>query len=323
MADNKEWHPPSYYGDPVKERLLALLQKARPEIAAIEELAVEPRRDHILSPDADVLLYLTDVRKHDGSKERLYIRGTAHPSGSRKRAAELISALSQGPDEISSRLPEIIGYIDEWNLLVYFQVPGKALENSMTGESKSEFDLLIRSLAEWLAAFHKFPVSLELPNGQVEEIRRLNRIRGGLKWQQDRAEYLELVDRIESYQKAKLSDSDWRVIHGDFQPHNIIVDGGQFKVIDFNETRVYHPLYDLASFSVQLWAIGWRNYKKILIEEAGIFEEAYFAFSNKGSEGDLVDFFRLRVLLEMLPVIWPEEVEHFKKAINRYRAVVE
>lgn len=59
----------------------------------------------------------------------------------------------------------------------------------------------------------------------------------------------ELKEKFEDFKKAK-EDIDMRVVHGDFEPGNILVDKYENKVtgvIDFGDAQIGDPAYDVAS----------------------------------------------------------------------------
>ena len=147
--------------------------------------------------------------------------------------------------------PEKLYFKD--GLLIREKVEGAVLS---PWECKDE--VLVR-LARLLLSFRETPVSDELKKHH-------------LSFSQMKREALaSLPAAVESFTPfrgskkafkdfARVLSWDWQkrlrhlsrgFVHGDFQPHNILLNRGQISLIDFDRGGHFYPLFDVASFAVQ------------------------------------------------------------------------
>lgn len=154
-------------------------------------------------------------------------------------------------------------------VLDYLRVPKKLyFKNGLLVREKIEgtiplpqefSDEVLKKLARILLAFRETPVSGELKKHRLsfakmkqEALKQLpaaeksfSPFRGS---KEALAEFSKVLSLDWGPQLRKLPRG---FVHGDFQPANILLNGGKISLIDFDRGGYFYPLFDVASFAVQ------------------------------------------------------------------------
>ena len=139
-------------------------------------------------------------------------------------------------------------------LVIREKTPGQILNVRECSE-----ETLVR-LAQILLAFKKAPVPAKL---------QTHRLRFSQMKQEALAQVPKALEAFTPFRGSKkafadfegILSRDWRgkfgrlskgFVHGDFQPQNILLNNSQISLIDFDRGGYFYPLFDVASFAVQL-----------------------------------------------------------------------
>lgn len=211
--------------------------------------------------------YTVPLRLAGGRTVRWVIRGNVP---SRHRLRELETAhwtqrllRQHGLSHGRFLVPRSLGFDRELRLFLYADCPGASLVNALKQPSLGRRKSLITGAAEWLATFH----GLKLRGRRVWA--RLIYIRDISYFKKDFAraggDWLEVAQPVLENLRRVFDDvwADRRrhfsLTHGDFSPYNIIIHRGQLTAIDFGNAAQADPLFDLASFTIQLELLGARG----------------------------------------------------------------
>jgi len=200
--------------------------------------------------------YELAIRKPDGSVEELILRGSKGPDDKRIKAFHIMDNLARhGFLESAYSVPRPIGYFPEYGLLLYVNIPGTTMMVRMES-GKDRLAEITRGAIEWLIQFNN-----KKPHGVLE---------AKFQWEKEREIFSRLVEtvcnkyktqcpRIQAavevllrQEKELLDESQFTLVHGDFQPNNIILTERGVAVIDFNDAFFFDELYDLAYFVTQV-----------------------------------------------------------------------
>lgn len=118
-----------------------------------------------------------------------------------------------------------------------------------------------RALARWLAALHAHPVEgLELPQRAADaEIGRLALARATLRGRMDAARdtddrwviasAIAVADSVERHWPEIAASASWSpsvIVHGDLAPENIVMQGSNVYVLDWEKAAIGNPAIDVA-----------------------------------------------------------------------------
>src|SRR3990167_5824681 len=157
------------------------------------------------------------------------------------------------------KIPRYCGYIAKYNLVLRDYLLGAQLLKIIT-RSRSISMPHIKSLMKWLANFQKIK-----PTTAIKKSINLNNLESNLKILKKRkAPEIELLDK--EYAKIREQIINWSkkynktLVHGDFNPANILVDKNTLAVIDFEGVHRGDRLMDVANLC---------SYLSILLNKSG------------------------------------------------------
>lgn len=225
------------------------------------------------------ILYTLTLRAPRGKKERsIALRGNVPSLDTTREALNAYTALMalwEHAPALRTSITRPIAYDPSLRVLLYESAPGKPLMSLLRHRKAQRMAWLARA-ADWLALLHRYTI----PAGQIRTLRDERR-EAGYFLMNYRGFFPACVPRAEQYIsaffkfRAKLSRRARRatLIHGDYNPNNIIVDTNpaRLSVIDFGNARQYEPMSDLANSLIQLGYVNirpashtWRLQKSFL-----------------------------------------------------------
>src|SRR3989338_8738352 len=211
--------------------------------------------------------YTLPLRLTDGRTVRWILRGNVP---SRHRLRELATAhwtqrllRRYGFNQGSFLVPRSLGFDHDLRLFLYADCPGTALVKILKKSSLAQGQSLVARAAGWLAAFHGRKLRGRRVWTRLIYIRDITYFKKDF----DRAggDWPALVRPIlvklrHTFDRAWTSRRRYfSLTHGDFSPYNIIVKQDQLTAIDFGNAAQADPLFDLASFTIQLELLGVRG----------------------------------------------------------------
>lgn len=227
-----------------------------PEAQELVELKIF-RHDPKLVIDPNVVLgkYELTVRLTSGQTKLYVVRGSTDLRNKRLKSYHILKALWEtgfnvGPNVV----PRPLAYIAPHHLLLYENYPGSSLMQKIES-GQDEFLKKIETALDWLAAFHqKKPKTIpeaeyDWNEEKKESEQLIKRLTEKYSNQADRTRLL--AQQILKTEQKLLNPDNFSLVHGDFQPNNILLGENQIAVIDFNDAFLYEELFDLAYFTTQ------------------------------------------------------------------------
>jgi aminoglycoside phosphotransferase (APT) family kinase protein len=225
-------------------------------VKKIVALKIYPHDPHmVISKKVTLAKYEFTYEDASGQKNTLILRGSSGPDNKRGKAYRLVkklraSSFSSGQFVV----PRPFGYFPELGLFLYENVKGQSLLQAFEsgGDNYKE---LIQASIDWLIKYHDSNPR-DIPDTEFD-------------WKLDRGGFKMLIQNLEEKFSAQserinktvtllekreheiLDPENFRLVHGDYQPNNIIFSGQQTAVIDFNDAFLFDELFDLAYFLTQ------------------------------------------------------------------------
>lgn len=134
-------------------------------------------------------------------------------------------------------------YLKDTNFFIYEDAPGTSL-NDLIKNKDPKTTIAVQKSAQWLAKFYSVPFG-----GLIKD-----RLKLYVNWQAIEQKCLNfsiIKQKFETFFDTIQQDA-LTLIHGDFQPNNIILNDKDLYVIDFDLAALSNPLMDLAVFQTQM-----------------------------------------------------------------------
>ncbi len=192
--------------------------------------------------------------KIDGSLSRTYV-GIQRESDKRLEQAFSVLRLlrSYGFNEDQRlRVPRPILYLPSLSLLLTEKAEGRSL-HMFFEEKDTNLQLFMEGVARWLARLHNSGAILGRIRSSTDEIAASLKFKTALLHL-----FPSLSDEIESISEQMIrmqmgfQHREARPIHGDYHPKNIFVSHDSITVIDFEESCMADPAFDLGYFVAQI-----------------------------------------------------------------------
>lgn len=209
----------------------------------------------VISHEATLVKYRLELETDDNETQIIILRGSSDPKEKRLNSYKILKSLREnGFDQGHFVVPKPFGYFPELKLLLYENYGAVSLMQRFQS-GQNHYLEKIQSSLDWLAAFHSNkPKNIEdlKFDGELEKTEMEHLIAGLCKKFPAEQESIKSARaRLEAIEKNLLDAKSFTLVHGDFQPNNILIGDGQISVIDFNDAAVYEELFDLAYFSTQ------------------------------------------------------------------------
>lgn len=215
------------------------------------------------------LRYHLWLRMSDHTIKRVVIRGTIEVQDeTRRQAYEIMKFLwLHGFDRGPFQIPRPITFFRRWKLLLYQEAPGKSALDFLARRHQTEKIMALSG--QWLAELHRHsPRTIRLAynhRGRQHYWRAVL----GLLTKEHEPDFILLrrgIQRIKHFEDRLARGRGRVLVHHDFHPGNIILSGQTLRVIDFSESRLSHPLIDIASFMIQLEMLLGRHVPQSIIK---------------------------------------------------------
>lgn len=230
-----------------------------PGVSRLSQLTINQHNPQfVLDRTAVLAEYKLKVETSSGETHQYVLRGSSDPSEKRQKHFFILQALRKnGFDSGKNIVPRALGYFPEHHLLVYENAAGQSLYDKFRWTESEIWKQKIDESIDWLIDFHnKKPFIIpETEFDWQEERRKFEQLTGRLN--QRFPSHAEMLTRatakIMAEEREILNAKSFCLVHGDFQPQNIIFSDHppQTVVIDFNDSMTYDELYDLGYFVTQ------------------------------------------------------------------------
>ncbi|MEK9181216.1 MAG: aminoglycoside phosphotransferase family protein [Patescibacteria group bacterium] len=210
----------------------------------------------IINPTVVIAKYQLRLLLKNGQTTTLILRGSADTVGyKRLKSYHILQALwGSGFGEGINIVPRPLGYFSDLRLLLYENVNGRSLIDAFKHPAEIYLKK-IEAAIDWLADFHQkktknIPEAIFNWQQEQDEFNRLLK-QLTTKYAPQAEEITRVVELLLQREKTLLRPETFSLIHGDYQPNNIIFTQAQTAVIDFNDALLYDELFDLAYFLTQ------------------------------------------------------------------------
>ena len=159
-------------------------------------------------------------------------------------------------------VPLSLGFYPKINLVLYEEYPGLTFSKYIRKKPK-DLIYLTKQAALWLARFHE----LNINKGKIRSLNLIKKEVGYFK--EDYKNYYPgiyaagstiLENSFPLFKELVYAHHDqFCLTHGDFNPHNIIINKNSIGVIDWGRSCLFDPISDLANLIAQMNLIMWRG----------------------------------------------------------------
>jgi len=209
----------------------------------------------VISHEVTLVKYQLQLDYGASDIKTIVLRGSSDPKEKRLKSYKILKALwDTGFNEGHFVVPKPLGYFPEDKILLYENYPALSLMQRFES-GQNHFIEKIQSSLEWLATFHEnqnFPVP-EIPADPKQTQEDEQHLTAALceKFPRQAERIKSVVEAVAIAEKSLLDPSKFILVHGDFQPNNILIGDGQIAVIDFNDALIYDELFDIEYFITQ------------------------------------------------------------------------
>lgn len=210
----------------------------------------------IISQTAVLVKYEVAAEMPNGTTQTFILRGSSDPSHNRRKSYYILVGLRKaGFDRGPYLVQKPLGYFENFHFLLYENFPGPSLMQDLERGAINCPGKIVKSV-EWLAKFHQTDLP-DLPRIYYDwknEQGKFQKLKADLikKFGDRDGRISKVIATLTKSEKNLLRPKDFILVHGDFQPNNILAVDGQTSVIDFNDAFLYDELFDLVYFKVQM-----------------------------------------------------------------------
>lgn len=189
-------------------------------------------------------------------------------------------------EESDLRVPKPILYLPSLSFLLMEEAEGILLGTffAQQEQEKTHLKLYTEGAAKWLAKLHNSSITTNRisSSGERDGIAATLKFRIGLlnlfptlskKIDSISERMIRMQKEEEEEEEFQQYNNKARLVHGDYHPKNIFASSNSITVIDFEESRMGDPAFDLGYFVAQIkMSYG---FKAAVIEAADIFLQKY------------------------------------------------
>ena len=237
-----------------KKRVRELLIKYQTQCQLSQNIVIKNIfRTMVLSPNTYAILL--EIENNNLLRK---IRINASNEETRERAYHVMKYLQPEFSGPKYFIPKIFFYDADYNLVAYENIEGPILIKQLADQEIQEKIILV---SEWLEKLHSIPLpKIKLPKHEIF-----------FNYEALKKYYPDLskdAPKIIENLRNKLEKFSSKLIHGDYQPNNIIVNQNQITLFDFIDSHIDDPALDLAKFLSQLKVMLFRfadpgNYQEL------------------------------------------------------------
>jgi Ser/Thr protein kinase RdoA (MazF antagonist) len=272
--------------------------------AAMDPAQIAARLGDIVAsgmpPQVELLRYRSQrtcvLRYAAGDRE--LIAKVYPPGGQARDVYEKLLALSDPAAPLSVPLP--VALIDDWDTLLMEQAPGSSLKSCIRPPvDDAEAARGMRVAARGLAHLHALRLDTERTRTFEQQFELLSRRVARLNDESSDADQLRsLLARIESVFTG-LPRARPALIHGDFKPSQVFIDGDRAVVVDLDRACVGDPAIDLGAFAGVLHKKGLLEGRHGHGDLADLFLEEYMSVAPQDGLIQRAQVFECMVLTRM------------------------
>ncbi len=219
------------------------------------------------------------VVKKNGAEKTIYGAFSSKKSfvGIKNKRLFLTKLKEYGFNQGDLRIPQILGFYPKLNLILREGVTGKTMLQMMLAQQ--DISKVVEGAGKWVGRLH----SLKYEKGLFTPITKINKknfpyyLKTIKKYFPEKTKVLkELLSLINKISKTA---PETTLIHGDYQPQNIIYNQENLTTtgFDFDASGIGDPLSDLGNFLIQFdYRAQTMMPENKIIELKKIFLEAYF-----------------------------------------------
>lgn len=291
-----------------------------------------------------VVRYLLKIKHQKGqaAKSLIGALNTRHP----KAHAHLILQLlwQNGFARGVCRVPRPLYYSPKNLLQLYEEFPGQLLNQALDANKKlSRF--YMASTARWLFKLHQIKLTPKIKKQASTKrldayvAKNFQKVKIKLAGETAVIQRLTNIFAFWRCQQKIIKQQPHCLVHGDFNPFNIIINKKIIAALDFEKARLDHPLLDVAALATHLATTrefnlcqSLRQYSKSEIKKLSrVFCQTYFSLGAPPSPTDQFIFlcfeiyYYLQAVLHIILFDWPDYLNKKKLSaiVRRYLAIME
>ncbi len=173
--------------------------------------------------------------------------GLSNSDGVKKYAWQINKLLyKRFKSDLPLFVPQPYGYLKPYNLFLRGYIPGQTMAEIIK-RKKGLKKIYADQIIDWLTSLQKVSIAGNIKN-QIDFKKLKNNLailkQRGFDVSIIEQKYITIRDKIEAWSNYHQSV----LVHGDFNPFNIVISNGKLILIDFENAHLGDPLIDVANF---------------------------------------------------------------------------
>ncbi len=242
------------------------LKKFFPEFKQLISLKI---KDHSMTDFKKAILYSIEYQDKNKKIIKKSVRGNI-PSVKTGYGAiianQILKSLNKkGFNQDNFQANKPLNYFPKLRMVLYESYPGVPLINLILKKSP-KIDKYIKNSAKWLIKFHNCQLKIgKLRTYQEEDQEAKYWLKKFYEFFPDIAKDAEIIlNKILEIKKTIYPEIKNKAVllHGDYNPYNIIINAHKVGAIDFANACRFDPLFDVSNFLIQVEAIFYYGFVK-------------------------------------------------------------